>query len=60
MMQSIKQKAVNTAAKTIKQMGELELLGWPPFCIGTFYQTERPKTITVQDAYPVITNDKTF
>lgn len=41
-MESLKQKAIDIAAKMVNQMGDFELLGWPPSCVGIGYQPERP------------------
>ncbi|MEG0835000.1 MAG: hypothetical protein RR415_12475 [Ruthenibacterium sp.] len=43
-MKTLKQTAIDSVAKKIKQIGDFELLGWPPDCWGSFYQPERPFT----------------
>ena len=43
-MKTLKQTVIDEIAEKVKQMGYFELLGWPPSCLGTFYQPERPFT----------------
>lgn len=50
-MKTWKQTAIDSAAKKIRQIGEFELLGWPPDCLGSFYQPERPFT-NQTDTFP--------
>ena len=41
-----KEKFFTTVANLAKKsVSEPNLLGWPPDCIGLFYQNERPKTL---------------
>lgn len=35
-------KIEKIAAKTVNKMIGIETYGWPPVCIGTFYQAKRP------------------
>lgn len=36
-------KLEKAAAKVINSVIDIETFGWPPVCIGTVYQPERPK-----------------
>lgn len=35
-------KIEKIAAKAVNKMISIETYGWPPVCIGTFYQPKRP------------------
>lgn len=39
-------KIEKIASKAVNKLIGIETYGWPPVCIGTFYQAQRPKNTT--------------